>query len=149
MTYTPRYKRLNVSTQLRKTLYTYDVLIANNESKIKQNEIKMEMNANLRTKREKKAYTTAKIERDKARQHLNDLVGAKRALLREIDKILTKYTGAYKQIFEWYFIENKTIKQIAERLKRDKVTIARIIHRLKLEFDTHFFTEHKEQDKTD
>lgn len=127
----------NPADNYRKTLFNYDLEIANVISQSKFFAAREEMYRDDKTTKGKNAYYQAVITLRKLQTFLNALKQAKNETWEDLDKIVSRYNSKYKKIWLLYFIEDYTIQEVAEAIPYDLRNLKRIIKSMKQDLITY------------
>lgn len=121
----------NVVDKIRKTLFNFDLQIAQVEAEIKNREEIMDLHCCSTKKKDLEAFTIAKIEKENYEVFAYRLKEQKKNLVDRVSLIAKKYEGKYSQIFMLYFFENLSHQEIATRIGYSVSRIDHIVARMK------------------
>lgn len=121
----------DVISQIRKTLFNFDLQIARVEAEIKNRDEIMDLCCCSTKKKDIQEFTLAKIEKENYEVFLYRLKEQKQNLVDRVNLIAKKYEGRYSQIFMLYFFENHSHQEIATELGYSLSRTNHIISRMK------------------
>lgn len=137
----------NPAESYKKTLFNYDLEIANTISRSEFFSAREEMYRDDKTKQGKKTYFGAIVNLRKLQVYLNALKKGKNEAWSRLEQVVNQYKPKRKQMWFMYFINGYSIQEIAEMLPYDPRNLRRIIKAMKEELVTYLTYEDLE-DKT-
>ena len=141
----------NPAESYRKTLFNYDLEIANATSRSEYFAAREEMYRDDNTKQGKKIYFGAVANLRKLRTYLNSLKKGQSDAWNRLEEIINRYKPKRKKIWFMYFINGYSIQEIADSLPYDPRNLRRIIKNMKEELITYlpYENEKKSEENND
>ena len=138
----------NPAESYRKTLFNYELEIANVISKSEFFAAREEMFRDDRTKNGKSVYFSAVVNLRRLQAYLIALKKGKNEAWQRLEVIIDRYKPKKKKIWFMYFINGYSIQEIATNLPYDLRNLKRIIKSMREELITYlpYEEEIKEED---
>lgn len=127
-------KARTIVSSLRKLLLNYELEETFCKSQIELCEIKQNKYRNGRSKWEKKQFILVSADLEKNNIMLKQIEKAKNDLSKNCDLILSNYNEDYRNIFSLFYIKEKTVEEISNKLKLPLNDIISIINRMNDDF---------------
>jgi len=121
----------NVIERIKVLLFNYDLELTYARGRVREYEITMRLYGNDKRKEFQRKYLSAKVDKEKFENYIDEIIDAKNEIMDNIDIILSNYTPRYKEVFILYFFENKTYDEICDKTNYSRDAIKDIIKKLK------------------
>jgi DNA-directed RNA polymerase specialized sigma subunit len=121
---------MNIAEKIRKMLLNIDLKIVYAEGEKKVAIEDFRFNQKIDTSKNQQLAMQAKARKECYSIYINNLVETKRNINFQLDKILDKYLPERRKIWELYFLQNKSVKKIAEELNLEIKKVQEIIKKL-------------------
>lgn len=130
-------KKMSLSLSLKKLLYNLDLKISEAKAQIEVAEAELRICSNHKTKQ----FAKAKFARECYLAYLRQLEQIKVDTEKDLLDIVSKYEKPYQEIWKLWFLENKTIKQIALEMHYSYSQVKRIVIKQKDDLEGFFGNE--------
>lgn len=127
-------KARTIIASLRKLLLNYELEELFCKKHIEIQKIKLEKFKNSRSKWGRKQFILTNAELDKNLIMLEQLNKSKKDLSANADLLLSSYNPTYKNIFSKFYIEEKTVEEISDKLKIPINEVRDIINKMNDDF---------------
>lgn len=127
----------NPAENYRKTLFNYDLEIANAISRAEFFSAREELYRDDTTKKGKQIYYGAVVNLRKLQTYLIALKKGKNEAWKRLEEIIDRYKPKKKKIWFMYFINGYTINEIAEKTYYEQRQLKRIIKSMREELITY------------
>ena len=127
-------ERKNVKTaadSVRKVLFNFDLELVAANGELDLTRAKIQRYADKKNRREIERYTSARIDEEKLKAFVRQLIDGKNRTWSSMENILNTYSPKYKTIWLMYFISQYSYEEIAERTGYSIDGINFIIKKLK------------------
>ena len=108
-----------------------DLCVTYTESLIQQIDAEMKLYEGKQDKYSKRKFVELKIDKEKNIQYLEDTIANKQKLVANVEKVIDKYNSRYKKVFVYFFIENKSYREIADAVGYSEDRIKQILQILR------------------
>lgn len=108
-----------------------DLCVTYTEALIQQIDAEMKLYEGKRDKYSKRKFVELKIDKEKNIQYLEDTIANKQKLVANVEKVIDKYNSRYKKVFVYFFIENKSYREIADAVGYSEDRIKQILQILR------------------
>ena len=133
MIYEKNNKAKTIIEKIRRLLMNYDLAIVEAKGTIELKATEVGKYKTIQGKKAKSQFIKYSKQKQITEIYLDELITNKNKLLENLNIILDKYQPRYKEIFVYYFLENKNYDEIADLTCYSKDTVNKIIQRLKSE----------------
>lgn len=118
---------MKIVAKLKSACLKIDLLIVYAKA-MKDNAIsRMQLYYGQTSKRKKKRFLVAKIDLERYNVYLEELIRQKSELLKNIELVFDKHNKRFKKIFVMYYIDNKSVVEIANELGYSNEAVSKII----------------------
>ena len=111
-----------------------DLCVTYTEALIQQIDAEMKLYEGKQDKYSKRKFVELKIDKEKNIQYLEDTIANKQKLVANVEKVIDKYNSRYKKVFVYFFIENKSYREIADAVGYSEDRIKQILQILRRQF---------------
>lgn len=108
-----------------------DLCVTYTEALIQQIDAEMKLYEGKQDKYSKRKFVELKIDKEKNIQYLEDTIANKQKLVANVEKVIDKYNSRYKKVFVYFFIENKSYREIADAVGYSEDRIKQILQILR------------------
>lgn len=108
-----------------------DLCVTYTEALIQQIDAEMKLYEGKQDKYSKRKLVELKIDKEKNIQYLEDTIANKQKLVANVEKVIDKYNSRYKKVFVYFFIENKSYREIADAVGYSEDRIKQILQILR------------------
>ena len=108
-----------------------DLCVTYTEALIQQIDAEMKLYEGKQDKYSKRKFVELKIDKEKNIQYLEDTIAIKQKLVANVEKVIDKYNSRYKKVFVYFFIENKSYREIADAVGYSEDRIKQILQILR------------------
>lgn len=127
----------NPAESYRKTLFNYELEIANTISRAEFFAAREEMYRDDKTQKGKKIYFGAVVNLRKLQTYLNALKKGKNSAWSRLEEIVDRYKPKKKKIWFMYFINGYSAQEISQMLPYDLRNLKRILKSMREELITY------------
>ena len=124
-------KAKDITSRIRSFLMNSDLCVTYTESLIQQIDAEMKLYEGKQDKYSKRKFVELKIDKEKNIQYLEDTIANKQKLVANVEKVIDKYNSRYKKVFVYFFIENKSYREIADAVGYSEDRIKQILQILR------------------
>ena len=126
-------KAKDITSRIRSFLMNSDLCVTYTEALIQQIDAEMKLYEGKQDKYSKRKFVELKIDKEKNIQYLEDTIANKQKLVANVEKVIDKYNSRYKKVFVYFFIENKSYREIADAVGYSEDRIKQILQILRLQ----------------
>lgn len=108
-----------------------DLCVTYTEALIQQIDAEIKLYEGKQDKYSKRKFVELKINKEKNIQYLEDTIANKQKLVANVEKVIDKYNSRYKKVFVYFFIENKSYREIADAVGYSEDRIKQILQILR------------------
>lgn len=116
---------------VRKVLFNFDLELVAANGELDLTKAKVQRYADKKNRQEIERYTTARIDEEKLKVFVQQLIDGKNKTWKSMENLLNTYTPKYKTIWLMYFISQYSYEEIAERTGYTIEGVNFIIRKLK------------------
>lgn len=127
-----------IATKLKRLLFNLDLTREYAKSEIEIRRATMKLYKGETAKWKQRRFLEAKIDEERYQIYLEDIENVRIELVENIELILSKHTERYKKIFIMFFLEDKSISEIADESHYSVDTVKKIIQKLKQDLLTFY-----------
>ena len=127
-------KAKDITSRIRSFLMNSDLCVTYTEALIQQIDAEMKLYEGKQDKYSKRKFVELKIDKEKNIQYLEDTIANKQKLVANVEKVIDKYNSRYKKVFVYFFIENKSYREIADAVGYSEDRIKQILQILRRSF---------------
>lgn len=120
-----------IVVEIRRLLLNYDLILLTATCEIKNRVADMNLLEHRQDKKSQKLYVKAKVEKERYELYVDEINNLKNELLENLELILDKYCGKYKNVFVVYFIEGKSREETAELTNYSVDAVKKIVERFR------------------
>jgi RNA polymerase sigma factor (sigma-70 family) len=124
-------KAKDITSRIRSFLMNSDLCVTYTEALIQQIDAEMKLYEGKQDKYSKRKFIELKIDKEKNIQYLEDTIANKQKLVANVEKVIDKYNSRYKKVFVYFFIENKSYREIADAVGYSEDRIKQILQILR------------------
>jgi RNA polymerase sigma factor (sigma-70 family) len=124
-------KAKDITSRIRSFLMNSDLCVTYTEALIQQIDAEMKLYEGKQDKYSKRKFVELKIDKEKNIQYLEDTIANKQKLVANVEKVIDKYNSRYKKVFVYFFIENKSYREIADAVGYSEDRIKQILQILR------------------
>ena len=124
-------KAKDITSRIRSFLMNSDLCVTYTEALIQQIDAEMKLYEGKQDKYSKRKFVELKIDKEKNIQYLEDTIANKQKLVTNVEKVIDKYNSRYKKVFVYFFIENKSYREIADAVGYSEDRIKQILQILR------------------
>lgn len=124
-------KAKDITSRIRSFLMNSDLCVTYTEALIQQIDAEMKLYEGKQDKYSKRKLVELKIDKEKNIQYLEDTIANKQKLVANVEKVIDKYNSRYKKVFVYFFIENKSYREIADAVGYSEDRIKQILQILR------------------
>lgn len=128
----------NIASKLKRLLFNLDLTREYAKSEIEIRRATMKLYKGETAKWKQRKFLEAKVDEERFKVYLEDIEKARSDLLENIELILSKHTERYRKIFIMFFLEDKSISEIADESHYSIDTVKKIIQKLKRDLLTFY-----------
>lgn len=134
-----RKQAQNIIANIRKILLNCDLTINYAKAEIRLREATMELHRGSQKKHRQRAFIDAKVDKERFEIFIEEIESLKNEVLQNLEIIFDKYTDKHKQVFLYFFLQQKSYDEIAELTNYSKPTINYIVSKLKEDILTFYY----------
>lgn len=123
-----------IGDKIRKTLMLLDLKIIEANGQLKLANEEFEFNQRFKQSANQKKAIEAKVRVECYKVFINNLIEAKKDILKNLDTVLSVYEEKDRKIWIMHFIQHKSVNQMAEELQFSTSAVYKIIAKFKEEF---------------
>lgn len=120
----------NVLTQIKKTLFNYDLQIERVKSEIEYRKETMDFLACETNKSKVKQFYQSKIEKENYEVYLSRLLLQRTSLIRRLNIAVSKYFDGYGDLFVDYFINCLPLNELTNKYNLEENAVSNIINKI-------------------
>ena len=124
-------KAKDITSRIRSFLLNSDLCVTYTEALIQQIDAEMKLYEGKQDKYSKRKFVELKIDKEKNIQYLEDTIANKQKLVANVENVIDKYNSRYKKVFVYFFIENKSYREIADAVGYSEDRIKQILQILR------------------
>ncbi len=124
-------KAKDITSRIRSFLMNSDLCVTYTEALIQQIDAEIKLYEGKQDKYSKRKFVELKINKEKNIQYLEDTIANKQKLVANVEKVIDKYNSRYKKVFVYFFIENKSYREIADAVGYSEDRIKQILQILR------------------
>ena len=128
----------NIATKLKVLLFNLDLTLEYAKSEIEVRRATMKLYQGETAKWKQRRFLEAKVDEERYQIYLEDIIKTRNELLENVELILSKHTERYKKIFLMFFLQDKSITEIADETHYSVDTVKKIIQKLKQDLLTFY-----------
>lgn len=124
-------KGYEIAKSIRKTLFRIDLSLTYAEAERRLAHEKYKLHSKETSKKGKKAAMRAKMRERCYQTYVDNVTGIREDVLGGVEWVLQRYTPKYRDVWVMYFLEQRTVEEMMDKLSYSKTSINRIIKQLK------------------